>query len=83
MKIGQGDRLVWKNNRVRVELISIKIHGAADYPSATHAGCGFTDQASRIAGVIRINKRVKHYEIQKIQHFVWKTSSSKTRKKNN
>lgn len=56
-KIGQGIgcRLVWKDNKVRVELISIKMHSETDYPSVTHADCGFTDQASRIAGVIRLD----------------------------
>lgn len=44
--------MVWKNNTVGVELISIKMQSEADYP--------------RIAGVIRIKERVKYYAIQKI-----------------
>lgn len=48
-----------------MELISIKMHSEADYPSVTHADYGFTDQASRIAGVIRIKERESTMQFKK------------------
>jgi len=59
-------RLVCKNNSVRVELFSAKIHSGADYTSLTHADYCFIDQVSWTATVTRIKEKVVCNSEQKI-----------------